>query len=331
VRAILQELVYDAPVGGAVWPFDRDYIRPPHFHGQVELLLIRCGAATIHVGARAERLRAGQVCWILPCLPHVMSEFSPDFDMWVIELEAPIVGACWRALTGSAGGTTAEAFEGVASLGEQLAGRLVADVPRDEARRMSELALRVWSAPSATGVRGMLRALCELALRVTLPGVGARRGPSLSHLASCLLLASPLLDRRTLAADLGVSEGFLSRSFGRDMGASLVEHRARARVAHFLALVQDGRRNMLEAALDAGFGSYSQFHRVFTRVSGVRPRDYFTGGRHHLQLFVAGDLDRPEAALLRQLPDRQRHRAPLDQTERCATVGAQPVGRTPTL
>ena len=100
MHAILQELVYDAPIGGAVWPFDRDYIRPPHFHGQVELLIIRRGAATVHVGARAERLRAGQVCWILPCLPHVMSGFSPDFDMWVIELEAPIVGACWRALTG---------------------------------------------------------------------------------------------------------------------------------------------------------------------------------------------------------------------------------------
>jgi AraC-like DNA-binding protein len=97
------------------------------------------------------------------------------------------------------------------------------------------------------------------------------------------------------------------------MGASFVEHRARARVAHFLALVQDGRRNLLEAALDAGFGSYSQFHRVFTRVAGVRPRDYFTSGRHRLQLFVAGDLDRPDAAPLRQLPDRQRHLAPLDQ------------------
>src|SRR4051812_33487691 len=118
MHAILQELVYDAPVGGAVWPFDRAYIRPPHFHGQVELLLIRSGAATLQVGARTEQLRAGQLCWILPCLPHVMSGFSPDFDMWVVELEAPIVGACWRSLTGRSGLTTAEAFEGVASLGE---------------------------------------------------------------------------------------------------------------------------------------------------------------------------------------------------------------------
>lgn len=314
MHAILQELVYDSPVGGAVWPFDRDYIRPPHFHGQVELLLIRSGSATLRVGARAERLRTGQVCWILPCLPHVMSAFSPDFDMWVIELEASIVGACWRSLCGGATSTISDAFDGIASLGERLAGRLVAAVRPDEGRRMSELALRVWSAPSAEGVQGMLRALCELALRITLPGIGPPCASSLTDLASCMLLASPLLDRRTLAADLGVSEGFLSRSFGRDLGATFVEHRTRARVAHFLALVQGGRRNLLQAALDAGFGSYSQFHRVFTRVAGARPRDYFTAGRHHLQLFVAGDLERPETATLRQLADRERHRAPLDRT-----------------
>ena len=81
MRAILQELVYDAAVGGAVWPFDRHYIRPPHFHGQVEFLLVRRGTATVHLGTRSERLRAGQLYWILPCLPHVMSGFSADFDM----------------------------------------------------------------------------------------------------------------------------------------------------------------------------------------------------------------------------------------------------------
>jgi AraC-like DNA-binding protein len=312
VRAMLQELVYDAPVGGAVWPFDRGYIRPPHFHGQVELLLIRSGSATVHVGARVQRLSAGQLCWILPCLPHVMTDFSSDFDMWVVELEAPVVGTGWRALTGGAATTTAEAFAGVAALGERLAGRLATEVPPHEARQLSELARRVWSAPSALGVRGTLRALCELALRVTLAGVGPVGTSTLTDLASCLLLASPLLDRRALAADLGVSEGFLSRSFGRTLGVSFLEHRARARLGHFLALVQDGNRNLLDAALAAGFGSYSQFHRVFSRVSGMRPRDYFTGGRHQLQLFVVSDLARPESAPLRRLPTRQRQGAPLD-------------------
>jgi hypothetical protein len=52
---------------------------------------------------------------------------------------------------------------------------------------------------------------------------------------------------------------------------------------------------------------------VFTRISGVGPRDYFTGGRHRLQLFVASDRHRPDGAHLRTLPDGQRHRPRLDQ------------------
>lgn len=317
MRAILQELVYDAPVGGAVWPFDRHYIRPPHFHGQVELLLIRSGTASVHLGTRSERLRAGQLCWILPCLPHVMSDFSADFDMWVIELEAPIVAASWRAVAGHADDDTqpqpAQVFGWVAAMGEWLAGRPVVDVGKEEARRMGEFAAGVWSSHSTAGVRTALHALCDLALRATLASVKQRREATLTDLASSLLLASPLMDRRDLAADLGVSEGFVSRSFGRELGVSFVEHRARARLAHFLALVPDDSSNFLDAALAAGFGSYSQFHRVFTRVAGVSPSDYFTTGRHRLQLLIASDGEQPHTAPMRMLAHRHRHRARLDR------------------
>ena len=317
MRAILQELVYDAPVGGAVWPFDRHYIRPPHFHGQVEFLLVRSGTATVHLGTRAERLRAGQLCWILPCLPHVMSDFSADFDMWVVELEAPIVAASWEVVTGHADddrrAPRAQVFGWVAAMGERLAGRPVVDVGKEEARRLGEFAAGVWSAPSTKGVRDTLRALCELALRATLASVKQRHGATLTDLASSMLLASPLMDRRDLAADLGVSEGFVSRSFGRELGVSFVEHRARSRLAHFLALVPDDSRNFLDAALAAGFGSYSQFHRVFTRVAGASPSDYFTTGRHRRQLLISSDREQPHTAPMHMLSHRQRHRARLDR------------------
>jgi AraC-like DNA-binding protein len=126
------------------------------------------------------------------------------------------------------------------------------------------------------------------------------------------------VDRPTLAAELGVSEGHLSRSIQRELGVSFLEQRARTRIAHFLALAQGatgrpgGRANLLDAALDAGFGSYSQFHRTFTRVSGSPPRDYLRGGRHERELLVAGDLGRPQSAPLRALPERQRQRALID-------------------
>jgi transcriptional regulator GlxA family with amidase domain len=58
---------------------------------------------------------------------------------------------------------------------------------------------------------------------------------------------------------------------------SLVDYRNQLRLERFMALVDSGGSNMLEAALTAGFGSYSQFHRVFKQHRGKSPRGYFHG------------------------------------------------------
>ena len=96
MQALLQELVYDAMPEGAVWPFDRTYIRPRHFHGQLEGLLVTRGTATLYLGTHGSTVREGQLCWVLPGVPHVMGDFSADFDMWVIQLDSALVESCWR-------------------------------------------------------------------------------------------------------------------------------------------------------------------------------------------------------------------------------------------
>jgi AraC-like DNA-binding protein len=306
VQTILQELVYDAASEGAVWPFDRGYIRPPHFHGQIELLLIRSGSALVHLGARLEAVRGGQLCWIPPGVPHVMSAFSEDFDMWVIQLEPSLLGACWRALADAPEDQASNPFGWMVLFGDQLSGRPVVDVDGRELRDLDEMARDVWAAASRRDTRVGLRKLGERGLRTTLACLGRAKETSVTSLASCLIMASPALGRHEVAAELGVSEGFLSRCFSREMGTTFVAHRARTRVAHFLALIQSRRHNLLQAALAAGFGSYTQFHRVFTGVAGSRPRDYLTAGRHQRELVIAGDPARPQAATVRTLPERQR-------------------------
>jgi AraC-like DNA-binding protein len=306
VQTILQELVYDAASEGAVWPFDRGYIRPPHFHGQIELLLIRRGTALVHLGARSEAVRGGQLCWIPPGVPHVMSAFSKDFDMWVIQLEPSLLGACWRALNGAEEDEASDPFGWMILFGDQLSGHPVVDVDGRDLRDLDDLARGVWAAAAQSDTSLGLRTLGERALGTTLSCLGRVKETSVTSLASCLIMASPTLGRHEVAAELGVSEGFLSRCFSREMGTTFVAHRARTRIAHFLALIQSRGHNLLQAALAAGFGSYTQFHRVFTGVAGSRPRDYLTGGRHQRELVIAGDPDRPQAASVRTLPERQR-------------------------
>ena len=77
----------------------------------------------------------------------------------------------------------------------------------------------------------------------------------------------------------GLSGPRLSRLFKEQTGFALAEFRNRSRVQRFLEIYGTGQRHtMLSAALDAGFGSYAQFHRVFRRIAGESPGEY---RRHH--------------------------------------------------
>ena len=86
--------------------------------------------------------------------------------------------------------------------------------------------------------------------------------------------ADPLpLDQ--VAARVGLSASRLSRLFHQQTGVTLVDFRNRQRIQRFLRLYGRGRRvSISQAALDAGFGSYPQFHRVFKQQMGCSPADY---------------------------------------------------------
>jgi AraC-like DNA-binding protein len=109
-----------------------------------------------------------------------------------------------------------------------------------------------------------------------------RRQRGLSRLvADCLeLLASDLAQsHQQLAERLGVTTSRLSRSFEAELGKALVEYRNELRLDRFFALAEGAhereRGRLLELALESGFGSYSQFHRIFVARFGRSPKRYF--------------------------------------------------------
>jgi AraC-like DNA-binding protein len=89
-----------------------------------------------------------------------------------------------------------------------------------------------------------------------------------------LLVRDPTLSGESLAKQLNMSAGQLARTFRRCTDTSIVEHRNELRLARFLGRVDTQAGNLLEAALEAGFGSYAQFHRVFRARFGQPPREY---------------------------------------------------------
>ncbi len=89
-----------------------------------------------------------------------------------------------------------------------------------------------------------------------------------------MLKRNPGLGGKEIASALNVGLSRLGRVFKILVGISLVEYRNRLRLDKFEELLDGGRTNLREAALDAGFGSYAQFYRVFRARLHASPREY---------------------------------------------------------
>jgi AraC-like DNA-binding protein len=99
--------------------------------------------------------------------------------------------------------------------------------------------------------------------------------PAVEKAARLIRDETSALNLDELARRSGLSPARLSRLFKQQTGVALVDFRNRQRIERFLQLYGTGQRlTMLDAALEAGFGSYPQFHRVFKRVLGCSPGQY---------------------------------------------------------
>jgi AraC-like DNA-binding protein len=99
-------------------------------------------------------------------------------------------------------------------------------------------------------------------------------GSTLAQRALRALEKDPVVTGERIAHEMGISPGHLARSFKHEMGLSLVEYRNRLRIERFLRSVQRGNDSLLRAALEAGFGSYAQFFRVYRKLLGTTPREH---------------------------------------------------------
>ena len=87
------------------------------------------------------------------------------------------------------------------------------------------------------------------------------------------LQRDPTLGAKALAKEAGLSAGRLGQSFAAEMGESLVAFRTRQRLQKVDDLVGGQGMDLLNAALEAGFGSYAQFFRAYRAKHGVSPRE----------------------------------------------------------
>lgn len=123
-------------------------------------------------------------------------------------------------------------------------------------------------------VRKARDALPWRSLLARLPRVGDDDRDSLVISVVHALHQDASLSGRELAKRFAVSPTKLTHLFKDEMGIGLVDYKNRLRLERFFSLVAPGGGNLMQAALDAGFGSYAQFHRVFREQLGKTPREY---------------------------------------------------------
>ena len=245
------------------WRHQPAYRRPRHFHEEPELNLVVKGRARVGVGDRSIELFSGELLLFEPGQDHELLEASADLELVVMALRPE--------LAARVPGVGPYVFGGKVVLSEA------------ELAEASERALALSELRDAVVVeRTVGDVFASLATR-------PRKSQVMSRRALGRLRATPCMSGARLGELVHADPSRLSREFHRDLGVTLVEYRARLRFMRFLHLVDAGM-SFAHAAVDADFGSYAQFHRVFQRAVGCGPREYFAGRRARIDALIEPEL-----------------------------------------
>lgn len=260
-RAMYQRFLPVAETTSAyVWKFSLEFggRRPRHFHDEPELNLIVSGSATFGIGDAVVHARAGELLAFPAAQDHVLLEASPDLYLFAIGLSSTY---------------SAEVLS---------TDRHSAAVPahvRLPATELKALIARAGDIVEQVGVEPRAAELWEHA--AWLRRRHARLGGAqhvFTRRALEVLAEEPGLERDALAKAVRGSPFALSRYFHRDTGMTLVQYRTRLRLLRLIRSFDQGERELKRAAGAAGFGSYSQCHRVFQAELGCSPRAFFGAG-----------------------------------------------------
>lgn len=263
-----QHLKLPAALDGNLWHYrQQGRANAMHHHAELEFNLVTQGRGLYLLANRKYQVRRGDLLWLFPAQEHVLIEQSADFEMWVGVAKPATV----RRIATEASATILRQANPVGEYCRRL--------PQPAFARLESLLAEIATTRQRLGLfnAGLGYALLaawdsfEHAADVPVHDVH----PAVEKAARHIRDQNNTLGLEALASHAGLSPARLSRLFKQQTGIALVDFRNRQRVEKFLALYGAGQRTtMLAAALEAGFGSYPQFHRVFKRVTGVSPRSH---------------------------------------------------------
>jgi AraC-like DNA-binding protein len=241
-----------------IWHFEPGQQVKARMHTHVELEMNLCvgGRATYLVGQQRVDVTARRLLWLFPQKEHLLIEQTSDFEMWIAVFRPQLVTRISR------------------SSGDEELRSGQSDTPpvRLLKRGCVEFLTKICSElhgekETATvanpGLEFLLRKARHEYLNASLLDSLGDVHPAVERAAFTIARGEKDTDAETFASQCGLSRARLSRLFKAQMGLELSEFRNQKRMEKFHAYYGGGQRcTVLQAALEAGFGSLAQFYRV---------------------------------------------------------------------
>ena len=237
-----------------------------HRHAELELDLVVRGNASYLLGDRRYALTPGTLTWLFPGQDHLLVDESSDHELW------------WAVFRPALVARIATSRHARPLLEEDPVGQFSRRLHSGRVRRLGALFREVQDAETVDDVlvNTGLAYLLSFAWRAFLDSDDVVEGvdlhPAVETVARILRADPNAGDLAALARAARLSPSHLSRIFKQQTGVSISRFRNQQRLQRFLLLYGRGQRTTaLAAALEAGFGSYAQFHRVFREQTGRSP------------------------------------------------------------
>jgi AraC-like DNA-binding protein len=265
--AMIDDLGVRAGLDGHVVRHTVGDVRPrTHRHAELELNLVVRGTASYLLGDHRYALTPGTLTWLFPGQDHVLVDESADHELW------------WAVFRPALVARVATTRDARLLREENPVGQFSRRLDTGSVRRLGALFHEVRDAETVDDVlvNTGLAYLLSLAWRAFLDSDNVVEGidlhPAVETVARTLRADPDAGDLATLARAARLSPSHLSRIFKQQTGVSISRFRNQQRLQRFLRLYGRGQRTTaLAAALEAGFGSYAQFHRVFREQTGRSP------------------------------------------------------------
>jgi len=279
----MQEAVFiREKLDGEVWRHQgKSGMHSAHSHDVLEMNLIVRGEASYQMKSRRYHMTPRSMVWLFPRHTHQLIDCSEDFFMWIVVFRPSFVRkqatqprymmlrkdnpAGWfcRLLSRVDMNFLLNKLEENDQLQEN---------PDLHRAILLQLMLQAWDYFVRTNnepVHSELHPAIEKACTILSQNKHADK------LIIEMKYEEKKVDLTHLSQLVHLSPARLSRLFHQQMGITITDYKNKLRIEHALKQYGMGQRiTMLQAALESGFGSYAQFYRIFTQVTGKTPREY---------------------------------------------------------